>query len=73
LKWITKEYSNKVNRSTTIPADASVRLFIRVEAPGFVPYESAIRGKYNSNEFVEALIEMDKIKGQQGKMSFVVQ
>lgn len=62
----SEEYTDTINVSTTIPADGSVRLFVVVEAPGYVPYETAMRGKYNSDKFVEVLVEMEKYKTFEG-------
>jgi hypothetical protein len=58
----SEEYSDTIDVSTAIPADASVRLFVDVKAPGYVPYITAIRGKYYSDKVVEILVEMEKFK-----------
>ena len=58
----SEEFSNMVNMSTFIPADGSVRVFVVVEAPGYIRYSTAIRGKYYSDKFIEFLVEMTRLE-----------
>ena len=61
----SEECTDIVNMSTTIPADGSVRVFVVVEAPGYIRYSTAIRGKYYSDKFVEFLVEMTRLEAEQ--------
>jgi len=74
LRWETPEgkvtktdtYRNQSQFSTTMPADGSVRLFVIVEAPGYVKWENAIRMKFNSTKPVSCPVEMERMKNMQG-------
>ena len=61
----SEEYTDTIDVSAIIPADGSVRLFIVVDAPGYVKYSTAMRGKYNTDKFVEILVEMTRFEGEQ--------
>jgi hypothetical protein len=41
----TKQYQDQVRLSKVMLADGSVRLFIKVEAPVYIPWENALRMK----------------------------
>lgn len=56
----TETYRNKSRLTTTMPADGSVRLFVIVEASGYVKWENAIRIKLNSSKPFSFPVEMEK-------------
>jgi hypothetical protein len=62
----TETYRNQSQLTTTMPADVSVRLFIAVEAPGYVKWENAYRMKFNTSKPVSFPVEMERVKGMQG-------
>lgn len=55
-----KTYENRSSLTVTMPADGTVRLFIRVESPGYHPWENAIRMKFDESKPVTIPVEMQK-------------
>ena len=54
----TEHYQNIDTLTTTVAADGQSRLWVRVEAAGFHPWEIAIRLKLNENKPVTFPVEM---------------
>ena len=64
LQWETEdgeiidkqEYFNKQTLTTSTPADGKTRSLIIVTAPGYQPWENAIRVKLNENRPIEITV-----------------
>jgi spore coat protein CotH len=55
----TQEYSNQSSLSTSLLADGDKRLWVKVEAKGYQPWENAIRMKMNSDKPLYIKVEKE--------------
>jgi hypothetical protein len=62
----TQEYRNQASLTTTLTADGETRLWVKVEAVGYKPWENAIRMKLNSDRPLYIKVEMERWDGIQG-------
>ena len=62
----TQEYSNQASLTTTLTADGDTRLWVKVMAPGYKPWENAIRMKLNSDKPLYIKVEMERWDAIQG-------
>jgi hypothetical protein len=74
LRWETSDgevldeqvYTNQSSFSTTLLADGDMRLWVKVEAPGYMRWEKAIRMKLNSIKPLYIDVKMERREGMQG-------
>ena len=74
LRWETpdgnpiklEQYSGKSNLSTTLTADGSVRLFVIVDAPGYITWSSAYRMNLEADKPLYITVEMERENRIQG-------
>jgi hypothetical protein len=59
-------YTNQVSLQTSIPTVGNTRLGIIVEAPGYKPWENAIRMKLNEDKPLYIKVEMVRLAELQG-------
>ena len=68
LRWETsngevldmQEYKNQSSLATKLTADGDTRLWVKVEAKGYKPWENAIRMKLNSDKPLYIKVEMER-------------
>jgi hypothetical protein len=76
LRWETSDgevldeqvYTNQFSLTTTLLADGDQRLWVKVEANGYIPWENAIRMKLNSSKPFSIKVEMESRKSTQGEL-----
>jgi hypothetical protein len=61
-------FTNQSSLTTTLLADGDMRLWVKVEAPGYWFWEEAIRMKLNSNKPLSIKVEMESWKSTQGEL-----
>ena len=74
LRWETSDgevldeqiYTNQSSLTTTLAADDDTRLWVKVEAAGYKPWENAIRMKLNNDKPFYIKVEMERWNGIQG-------
>jgi hypothetical protein len=59
-------YTNQFSLQTSIPADGDTRLWIMVKAPGYRPWENAIRMKWNEDKPLYIKVQMERKVDMQG-------
>ena len=62
----TEQYKDQESLSAVMPADCSVRLFIKVESPGYKKWENAMRMNWVKDRPVYITVEMYPEEGLQG-------